>query len=453
VGAQRPFRLVKELPALGWNAAVVALDSKGVLSEAERQALASVPIHRIRLPWDRTQSALGEGRSAELRSALREQRTAEKHTTEQRTAAGSNAEASPWLVSWIDRNMPLDTWLPAMMLGMRGVERFARSQSPAAIWSTGDPWSSHWIALRLKAAFDIPWIADFRDPWTLSTVPLRARSKIAAHMDRRIERRVMEGADRIMFTCQAAADRYAEHYPGSADRIRVVHNCAADPSTAASAGSQATSFMQRGGVGTGATLNILFAGRFRRLSPMHPMLEVLKAFRTAWESDADGSAQDNRRLSPPLRIHHIGSLDADDRATLQREGLADWFMDHPDIAQERLLEALSTFDLLLLSTHPSRDDIIPAKLWDYLAVDRLILSLCPNPEIAEWLEASAAGVQFEPGREGDAASWLMGVVVSFRREGGFDAGPAGRRSKDLLQRISSRTMAARMVDILEEVAR
>ena len=34
------------------------------------------------------------------------------------------------------------------------------------IVSTGPPHSMHLIALGLKKKFDIPWIADFRDPWT-----------------------------------------------------------------------------------------------------------------------------------------------------------------------------------------------------------------------------------------------------------------------------------------------
>jgi glycosyltransferase involved in cell wall biosynthesis len=34
------------------------------------------------------------------------------------------------------------------------------------IVSTGPPHSMHLIALKLKKIYDIPWIADFRDPWT-----------------------------------------------------------------------------------------------------------------------------------------------------------------------------------------------------------------------------------------------------------------------------------------------
>ena len=35
-----------------------------------------------------------------------------------------------------------------------------------AVISTGPPHSMHLIALGLKQKFNIPWIADFRDPWT-----------------------------------------------------------------------------------------------------------------------------------------------------------------------------------------------------------------------------------------------------------------------------------------------
>ena len=230
VGSLRPYRFAKELPSQGWRPAVVALDAKGELGDRERLALAEVPVHRIALPWDRTQPASGR----DVVEALQDSERGSRRDSERDFRKGSRRDSADapqgrGVAAWIDRMMPLDTWWPVLIMGMPGIRRFAREFRPKAIWSTGDPWSSHWVALRLKASMDIPWIADFRDPWTLSSVPLRARSSFAASVDRRIERSVMDRADRIVFTCAAAADRYAAHYPASADRIRVIPNCAAEP--------------------------------------------------------------------------------------------------------------------------------------------------------------------------------------------------------------------------------
>lgn len=43
---------------------------------------------------------------------------------------------------------------------------YFRDEKPDVIISTGPPHSTHLIALGLKRKLEIPWIADFRDPWT-----------------------------------------------------------------------------------------------------------------------------------------------------------------------------------------------------------------------------------------------------------------------------------------------
>ena len=46
------------------------------------------------------------------------------------------------------------------------LRKYLREQHIDAIISTGPPHSMHLIALKLKKELKIPWLADFRDPWT-----------------------------------------------------------------------------------------------------------------------------------------------------------------------------------------------------------------------------------------------------------------------------------------------
>lgn len=44
--------------------------------------------------------------------------------------------------------------------------KYLKNKPVDAIISTGPPHSTHLIALKIKAHLNLPWIADFRDPWT-----------------------------------------------------------------------------------------------------------------------------------------------------------------------------------------------------------------------------------------------------------------------------------------------
>ena len=59
-----------------------------------------------------------------------------------------------------------------------------------AIISTGPPHSMHRIALQVRRATGIPWIADFRDPWTNNDVyhrlPLRKGQNASINMEKEV---------------------------------------------------------------------------------------------------------------------------------------------------------------------------------------------------------------------------------------------------------------------------
>jgi glycosyltransferase involved in cell wall biosynthesis len=64
--------------------------------------------------------------------------------------------------------------------------------------STGPPHSCHLIALRISEKFNLPWLADFRDPWT--TMDYYKDLKLTAWADRKhhaLEHKILTGADAV----------------------------------------------------------------------------------------------------------------------------------------------------------------------------------------------------------------------------------------------------------------
>lgn len=89
-------------------------------------------------------------------------------------------------VGWPDER---SGWLPfAAREGLRMADRFR----PDVVFSSSSPTSAHVIARVISKARGIPWVADFRDPWTQVEDPDDPRLLVAAN--RRMERSIVTHA-------------------------------------------------------------------------------------------------------------------------------------------------------------------------------------------------------------------------------------------------------------------
>ncbi len=85
-------------------------------------------------------------------------------------------------------------WLP---FAVKKGKKIIKKEKPDLIYSTSSPVTSHLIAMAIKNKTGIPWVADFRDPWTQNfniNYPTRFHKKF----EENLERKVVLNADRII---------------------------------------------------------------------------------------------------------------------------------------------------------------------------------------------------------------------------------------------------------------
>jgi glycosyltransferase involved in cell wall biosynthesis len=87
--------------------------------------------------------------------------------------------------------------------------KLVRKYKPDVIWSTFPYPSAHRIARELAKYTDIPWVADFRDPFVGHHFPNAPANNYLA---RKIDRRSAKEATHLTFTTQKAADMYCSDY-------------------------------------------------------------------------------------------------------------------------------------------------------------------------------------------------------------------------------------------------
>jgi glycosyltransferase involved in cell wall biosynthesis len=116
---------------------------------------------------------------------------------------------------------PYDDRIAWIAPAVTSAEELHRRVPFQAVWSTSPPVADHLVALELKKRFQIPWIADFRDPIRGNSV---RTSLLAALPDTINENQVFANADLVVCTTNATAQDWRLRHPQAQHKIRVVYN-------------------------------------------------------------------------------------------------------------------------------------------------------------------------------------------------------------------------------------
>lgn len=380
VGALRPFKFAIHLRSFGYQPYVLTIASpESTSTDSEKKVLEDIPIIEIESPFDRT--------------------------TQKTSGTKTDENESP-VLNWLDKNTPLDSWIYLFLLKYFEIFKKAKEINPDIIWATGDPWSSLWLGEKLSHSLSKPLVADFRDPWTVSDVNLRNRSGFSMAIDKEIEKKIIYNADKLIFTSRLTRERYSEHYKLTGEKAKTIYN--SFDLTLAKANKDET----WGEELNPEYLNLIFFGRFRRLSPVTPVADALKELKKMSTGDASY-----------ICIHSFGKPDPQNLYMIREYGLEKNFIYHEPVVPEKMLPVLKSADILLLSTNMDREQVIPAKLWDYLSVEIPILSITPNPEVGDIIMRSKAGIQVHPHEKVEIAELLQSFAKAKRNDESFLLSP------------------------------
>ncbi len=409
VGALRPFKFAIHLRKFGWNPHVLSIKARGHLTQKEKKFLDAISVFELSTPLDRTNQS-GSQQSGESTSKNGVQAT---------------------VANWIDKHFPVDTWLPFFHLKWGVIRKIVQKVEPDAVWSTGDPWSAHWVGKKIKEQHpDMGWIADFRDPWTVSDMRLKRRSAFANKVDQWLEQKWIKKASLLTFTSDQTRKNYEQYYGNLDLQTATLYN-AFDRDLFGTLNPKPGLEVDED------KLNLLFFGRFRRLSSARATIRILARLKQLRPSAA------NR-----IAIHVFGPLPESDRQFARKKQVHGCFEIHDPVPVEQGLQVMREADLLFLSTNPSRTDIIPAKLWDYLAAERPILSIAPNSEIAQILEETGTGVQFEGSKIERIAELLMECIRAKRNQERIPV--AVRPDRDKIRQYSAEASTSKLAHMLDK---
>jgi len=233
-----------------------------------------------------------------------------------------------------------------------------------AIVSTGPPHSMHLIALGLKKKLKLPWMADFRDPWTnIDFYSKLMLTPFADHAHKRLELKVLHHADVVACVGQTWLDEleeiYKKQYPNSINtsKFRFISN-GYDPDD-----------YSNEKVEVDKKFSIVYVGTLDKSRNPEILWKTLSAI-----------VKKNTSLANDLQIKLVGKTDIAVTEDMEKNGLLPYMEKTPYLTHDEVTEVQkkSQVLLLLINNTPNAMGIITGKLFEYLAAERPVLCIGPK---------------------------------------------------------------------------
>lgn len=251
------------------------------------------------------------------------------------------------------------------------LKKYLQEHPVDAIVSTGPPHSMHLIAEGVHRATGIPWIADFRDPWT--NIDFYKDLRLTDWADARhkkLEQKVLRNASRVVAVTWRSRDEFVD-LCGRQD-IAVIPN-----------GFDDADFAHAEAAPLDSDFSIAHIGSMNK--DRNP--EVF------WRA-VQAALAEVPTLAQKLKIRLVGPTDFSVRESVQKYGLEGYtefidFVPH-DIAVQ--YQQQSQVLLLLINNSPNSRTIIPGKLYEYLGSGRPLLAIGPkDSDSAKVVELTKGG--------------------------------------------------------------
>ena len=277
---------------------------------------------------------------------------------------------------WIRGNLfipdPRVSWVRP---SVRFLKKYLKEHPVDVIVSTGPPHSMHLIARKVARATGIPWVADFRDPWTkmfyFKHLHLSEKS-LRKHQE--LEQQVLDDATVVVAVSPMVRDEFAAM---TKTPVKLVTN-GFDPDDFAGAASDA---LPEG------FFHLVHTGLFAMDGNPERLWKVLRS-----------KCKEDKEFAAKMRIVLAGKTDASVVASITDAGLKENLQDlgyQPHDTVVRLQSSASVL-MLPLRKEPEYRATLPGKLFEYLGARRPVLGIGQTDgAMARVLAETASGRTFD----------------------------------------------------------
>ena len=202
-GVQRGLKFTKYLREFGWEPVIYTVEN-GAYPVIDNSLEKDIPpgitvIKRpILEPYNFYKALVGEKPGKKMNPAFLSEK--KKKTLSQKISV------------WIRGNFFIpDARMLWIKPSVKFLKKYLSENKVDAIMSTSPPHSVHLIAMQLHKALKLPWVADFRDPWTkIDFYPELKLTNWADRKHHRLEKEVLSNADAVISVGETIKQEFQE---------------------------------------------------------------------------------------------------------------------------------------------------------------------------------------------------------------------------------------------------
>ena len=369
-GVQRWVKFAKYLPSEGWQPVIYTPENPEQLAtdaslEAEIPAEAEIIKTHIIEPYELYKKFLRKSGHS-------------KEAVEVNPVNAQNKSFLQKVAMWVRGNLflpdPRCMWIRPSVSYLK---KYLKEHPVDLIVSTGPPQSMHIIGMKLARQTGLPWIADFRDPWTrIFYFKHLSMTRTTERWHKKMEKKVLDAASAVVAVSPLVQQEFQEM---TQTPVELITNGFDECDFAGAACTEAAG-------GKDKDFIITHTGLFA--ADGNPSV--------LWETLRDKCMKDPV-FKDRLKIKLIGKTDRQITESIEAAGLGENLTDMGYQPHDKAVEEQRRASLLILPLRkePEYRAVLPGKLYEYLASWRPVLGIGqPDGAMSMILNTTKTGVVF-----------------------------------------------------------
>jgi glycosyltransferase involved in cell wall biosynthesis len=304
------------------------------------------------------------------------------------------------------------------------LQQYLKDNKVDAIISTGPPHSAHMIGLGLKQKTNIPWLADFRDPWT--NIDYYKELKLGTTADKKhhkLEKEVLKCADAVSVI---SPGMYREFEGIVKRKYHIIPNGFDEEDISKDISVKKSEYFVLSHIGS--------------LTKTRTPLSLLKVL--------GEMVLENPDFAKKLKIRNVGKLDINALECIRKYDLEKHleiinYLPHNEVISE---QSSASMLLLLINNTPNAKLILTGKIFEYLASGRPIICIAPSDgDAANVIRETNSGKPFD---FYDTKNLKAYLTQSFEQ---FTQGKLTNNC-DGIEKYSRRNLTQKMAEALKDIS-
>jgi glycosyltransferase involved in cell wall biosynthesis len=339
-------------------------------------------------------------------------------------------------------------WVPA---ALRAATELAKQRPLHAIFTTVRPWSCVLLGQQLKKTLGIPWVLDYRDPWTTGNTSWP--TPLHRWHDVRQEREAVRAADAIVVVTPTMKELLVKAFPEARGKVHVICN-----------GYDGEDFIDLTPAPPPDRLRIGYTGGLVDYDPFWGGLAALRAKLLRPRTSSDWSTHSPFYLLRAVRallderpewndrieLCFAGGFGKANRRHVERLGLGHVVSVQGYLAHDRSVRLLMDCDVLFLPMvspcDGQRSYNLSGKVFEYLAAGKPILAAVPEGDARDLIRRARAGWCVDP-RDVESLRNHLRALVEQKLSGSTGSAP----DREYVARFERRELTRQLAALLDSL--